>query len=764
MDPVTAINLVCNVLDLICRAGKIVKETYDSTTGLPKEQERLLNFNEEIASILNDIQNSCMRLEEVGEASDSMDINIQTVVNRCRALSSKITSLLGRGKSEKPHSIKSVLKATGRHFLDRKKVRSLQTELEKSEKSLHLAISASVKTQVNHVIKSIAFTKTETFGLRQELEELSSNITSSSDNVSDQYQKILDLFKRAKEKQRLDDILMMLGTYCNGRQLNPRYDELSGACENTYEWIFREPEKLFAVEPSLEISFTNWLRRGDGIFHILGKPGAGKSTLMKFIWKHELRSELLSEWAGNSRLLSMRYFFWSQSNQDGIPELECTLLMSALEQAPELIDLLVPKIGNHGGGLRADAGYDEISQATALLMSNSRELGEYKIFLLIDGLDEFEEGKGAKDYHDLVRLIRTWASQSEGKVKICVSSREYAALTNITKQKIRLQKLTRRDMQTFVTERLETHHRFPELKAHIKDIEGECQFAYCHPHECQIYCLVDRIVDLADGVFFWVQLVMIEVRKRLQATYSPSQIWIHVEAQPKPLVEFIKRMLNTIPPLYQRESYTLLAIIHKYSQIIFVTNPPQPISHLLALSLLYFWDKVDQDSVRPHCQLTNASNAEVRKNRRVLTEEEINARFNGLLETSTNKETPTFQYLIFAHRSIIEVLNEEIDTKLLEHGVTQAELSEWVCQLAMNEITLFSESKGKYDKYALYGKLYGLLHFIRYEQPFGGPSVIQQFDQVEDKSLMLQFGTLYPSEENAALDANKDKVCAKVWA
>jgi hypothetical protein len=55
--------------------------------------------------------------------------------------------------------------------------------------------------------------------------------------------------------------------------------------------------------------FTNWLSSGSGIFHISGKLGSGKSTLMKFICENHHTKNKLELWAGRYRLsLSATHF------------------------------------------------------------------------------------------------------------------------------------------------------------------------------------------------------------------------------------------------------------------------------------------------------------------------------------------------------------------------------------------------------------------------------------------------------------------------
>jgi type II secretory ATPase GspE/PulE/Tfp pilus assembly ATPase PilB-like protein len=51
--------------------------------------------------------------------------------------------------------------------------------------------------------------------------------------------------------------------------------------------------------------YLSWLQEGRGIFHVAGKLGSGKSTLMKFLFNHpETRRQLLT-WAGLSLLSDM---------------------------------------------------------------------------------------------------------------------------------------------------------------------------------------------------------------------------------------------------------------------------------------------------------------------------------------------------------------------------------------------------------------------------------------------------------------------------
>jgi hypothetical protein len=87
-----------------------------------------------------------------------------------------------------------------------------------------------------------------------------------------------------------------------------------------------------------------WLQSGCAIFHITGKPGAGKSTLMKHIaTHHKLREDLLS-WSGDKSLILARFFFWSLGDrlQRSLEGFHRTVLFQTLKQYPALIKKVLP--------------------------------------------------------------------------------------------------------------------------------------------------------------------------------------------------------------------------------------------------------------------------------------------------------------------------------------------------------------------------------------------------------------------------------------
>jgi len=85
--------------------------------------------------------------------------------------------------------------------------------------------------------------------------------------------------------------------------MHRRYETVDDAHFKTLRWIFDEPLGSATFHESEEKTsakrlLLKWLSSGSGIFHICGKLGSGKSTLMKYLCDHAKTKSLLKQWAG----------------------------------------------------------------------------------------------------------------------------------------------------------------------------------------------------------------------------------------------------------------------------------------------------------------------------------------------------------------------------------------------------------------------------------------------------------------------------------
>jgi len=198
-----------------------------------------------------------------------------------------------------------------------------------------------------------------------------------------------------------------------------RHDDIRTAHATTFEWVLSEAP---LADDAPQHRFVDWLKAGDGIYWISGKPGSGKSTLMKFITSHRSTIRYLSGWAGSRQLVLAKHFFWNAGSelQRSCEGLLRTLLHDVLSQMTDLIPSVCGKRWKDGGDSSHLAGLpwslEELRGAIQALADRPDLSAQFCFF--IDGLDEFEG-----DAFDICRALLDLCRSSS--VKMCISSRPW---------------------------------------------------------------------------------------------------------------------------------------------------------------------------------------------------------------------------------------------------------------------------------------------------------------------------------------------------
>ncbi|KAK4207371.1 hypothetical protein QBC37DRAFT_96295 [Rhypophila decipiens] len=79
--------------------------------------------------------------------------------------------------------------------------------------------------------------------------------------------------------------------------IDDRYDGVHAAHDKTFAWVFA-PTTTSEASCKASSNFTpfrNWFASDDRLFWITGKPGSGKSTLMKYLCSHEQTGQRLAQ-------------------------------------------------------------------------------------------------------------------------------------------------------------------------------------------------------------------------------------------------------------------------------------------------------------------------------------------------------------------------------------------------------------------------------------------------------------------------------------
>jgi hypothetical protein len=114
--------------------------------------------------------------------------------------------------------------------------------------------------------------------------------------------------------------------------MNERENQIEPAQPHTFEWVFNNPAA----------GFQDWMESNGQIFWIKGKPGSGKSTLMKYILSDERTRRALSS-HGRS-ILSMPSFFFHDRGAHETQKSFDGLLRSIVYQLLDDIPALTPAI------------------------------------------------------------------------------------------------------------------------------------------------------------------------------------------------------------------------------------------------------------------------------------------------------------------------------------------------------------------------------------------------------------------------------------
>lgn len=186
-------------------------------------------------------------------------------------------------------------------------------------------------------------------------------------------------------------------------EMMDRQERIAEAYTKTFQWIYDEPR----ARDKDWSNFAEWLESDSTLYWITGKAGSGKSTLMKYIYRHARTFEGLARWSPEKPPTTAAFFFWNsgskiQMSQDGLLR---SLLFQLVNERPALIPRILPKrweVYQLFGDERLPWERPELRQAFKLLASEERSEEKYCFF--IDGLDEFDQ-----DHLQLIDFLKDLA-------------------------------------------------------------------------------------------------------------------------------------------------------------------------------------------------------------------------------------------------------------------------------------------------------------------------------------------------------------------
>ncbi|KAH8810758.1 hypothetical protein F5884DRAFT_780304 [Xylogone sp. PMI_703] len=399
-------------------------------------------------------------------------------------------------------------------------------------------------------------------------------------------------------------------------KIEAREETIADVYHTTCQWIFQDhPTEVEGT--SLWSSYPTWLRTDSGqIYWITGKPGSGKSTLMKFITRHSLSKKDLQIWAGDCKLILASFYSWSPSSysmQKSCEGLMRTLLYQALTLNLDLVPQVIPRRWALVNMLcNADAaqaapewGWEEIRESFFSVLS---ECGKsIRLALFIDGLDEFESSP--TQILDLITEIKSYQG-----IKLCVASRPWIEFEDAFNHYplLRMEQLTKEDIEFFTRKKLQLNQGFQSLKE------------IC-PNEADQ--LLEDIAQKAQGVFLWVSLVVRALLEGLTEGDKLSDLQETVRQLPSDLSKLYDHIWAHIRPRNIASASELFQLFQSAYQSL----------HYLTLWLA--------DEKKPLETDMNSISFDARNNIKKLMRRRLDSRTRGILEISPNG------YVDFLHRT-----------------------------------------------------------------------------------------------------------------
>ena len=380
-------------------------------------------------------------------------------------------------------------------------------------------------------------------------EALRQDLTGQLQSLTLEHQKTRKALFNQAEQDRKTQLQHSILESLRFPTMESRQETIALAHKRTFKWIFRDP----VIEDKPWSNFIDWLENGNGIYWITGKPGSGKSTLMRFIVDNPKTDSRLKLWAKDGLIEVPRFFFWAagdtlQRSQTGLLR---TLLVGILERQPHLLSEVFPKewtriynlLRNNVRLSFADWTLPRLQHAFERLLGHASP--ELRFCLFIDGLDECEG-----DHDEFAEFLSSLA-QSE-YIKLCISSRTEIVFMEAFKNgpKLRLQDMTAGDIHDFVNDRLKENKNMAQLMAKEPQATRD---------------LINSVVRGADGVFLWVNLVIKSLSTGLRERNDFSILRRRLEVLPKDMESLYAHLLSSIEPLHLLEGLKIFLFqsLHK---------------------------------------------------------------------------------------------------------------------------------------------------------------------------------------------------------
>ncbi|KAF2757342.1 hypothetical protein EJ05DRAFT_386847 [Pseudovirgaria hyperparasitica] len=538
MEPVTALGLAAATIQLVDFTHRVLRTTNEiCKDGKAVDIDTLQNTT-------YDLKKLSVQVQKRQKVEQLQDPDLDMIASGCQDVAKELLdglTKLTRGPGRQ-NTWSASLVIAFRTIMAKDRIEAMSKRLESYRAQMHLRM-------VNSLVTKLDLHSTETreqflaIGRKLDPPRLSDNSQTCTPHVVDHP---LESHTGNLQTENLSEKLLQALSF---ETHDLREEMIANHHISTFRWVLSD-----STEKAEWYHLPPWLRSNEKIYWIHGKPGSGKSTLMKYIANEPKTASLLRDCSDSRVLVLASHYFWLTGSP--LQQSRIGLLRSLLKQIllchPSLIHDVYPFLEKDLAGQMTGpehvSGFRMSRLQASLESVFHKRSATHRFCFFIDGLDE------CGDDHDELAEWLEQLCQHNSNMKLVLSSRSWNVFEDAfgSYASMKMQDLTRPDIERYVASKLERSRGMKIL-------------LLAHPGAAEVF--KSLICTRADGVFLWVSLAVDSLLRGFSNSDSLEQLTQRVESLPKEIEGLYSMIFDSIDPMYRCSAARLLLVMLEVSDL-----------------------------------------------------------------------------------------------------------------------------------------------------------------------------------------------------